>query len=120
VEPVEAAAAEVGARGPVASAVPRVVVTPVLPVVPADQGMVRVQKRRLDRLVAESGELRTARLRLDSRRLELEALEEQLQRWRAEWSLASKALARHARRRARKARGGENAVVANGGSNGNS
>jgi two-component system chemotaxis sensor kinase CheA len=66
-----------------------------------DQGVIRVPKRRLDRLVAESAELRTARLRLDARRGELEQLDELVQRWRNEWVSAKKALRRHGRRRSR-------------------
>jgi two-component system chemotaxis sensor kinase CheA len=83
-----------------------------------DQGVIRVPKRRLDRLVAESAELRTARLRLDVRRGELEQLDELVQRWRSEWASAKKALVRHGRRRSKMPRSGNggawNGTAANG------
>jgi two-component system chemotaxis sensor kinase CheA len=83
-----------------------------------DQGVIRVPKRRLDRLVAESAELRTARLRLDVRRGELEQLDELVQRWRNEWASARKALVRHGRRRSKMPRSGNggawNGTAANG------
>jgi two-component system chemotaxis sensor kinase CheA len=76
-----------------------------------DQGVVRVPKRRLDRLVAESAELRTARLRLDARRGELEQLDELVQRWRNEWAAAKRALDRHGRRRSKMLRDGNGAAL---------
>jgi two-component system chemotaxis sensor kinase CheA len=82
-----------------------------------DQGVIRVPKRRLDRLVAESAELRTARLRLDARRGELEQLDELVQRWRSEWLAAKKALGRRGRRRSRMPRDGNGAAL-NGTANG--
>ena len=61
-------------------------------------GMLRVSKRRLDRLVARSGELRSARLRLDARRRDLERLDELVQRWRSEWTVGKRSQGRAAPR----------------------
>ncbi len=81
---------------------------------PEDPGVVRVPRRRLDRLVAESAELRAARSRFETRSRELSDLEEQVQRLRNEFASTRKALNRESRRRLRKR------SLANGGStNGN-
>lgn len=69
---------------------------------PEDPGVVRVPRRRLDRLVAESAELRAARSRFETRSRELADLEEQVQRLRHEFASTRKALNRESRRRLRK------------------
>jgi two-component system chemotaxis sensor kinase CheA len=69
---------------------------------PLEDGLLRVKKRRVERLLGQTGELRTARLRLDARAGELEAFGDQLQRLRAEWVSGRRALTRNMRRRARK------------------
>jgi two-component system chemotaxis sensor kinase CheA len=69
---------------------------------PEDPGVVRVPRRRLDRLVAESAELRAARSRFEARSRELADLEELVQRLRNEFASTRKALNRENRRRFRK------------------
>ncbi len=63
-----------------------------------DPGVVRVPRRRLDRLVAESAELRAARSRFEARGRELWELEELLLRLRNELTSARKALNGETRR----------------------
>jgi two-component system chemotaxis sensor kinase CheA len=86
---------------------------------PEDPGVVRVPRRRLDRLVAESAELRAARSRFEARSRELADLDELVQRLRNEFASTRKALNRENRRRVRK-RAAANGAAANGaGANGN-
>ena len=80
---------------------------------PEDPGVVRVPRRRLDRLVAESAELRAARSRLEARSRELADLDELVQRLRTEFASTRKALNRENRRRFRK-RAAANGAAANG------
>jgi two-component system chemotaxis sensor kinase CheA len=80
---------------------------------PEDPGVVRVPRRRLDRLVAESAELRAARSRFEARSRELADLDELVQRLRNEFASTRKALNRENRRRFRK-RAAANGAAANG------
>ena len=62
--------------------------------------MVRIPGRRLDALMAQTGELQVARLRLDARREELHGLQELVARLRNEWRISTPARTPRARREA--------------------
>ncbi|MET0595124.1 MAG: hybrid sensor histidine kinase/response regulator [Polyangiaceae bacterium] len=80
---------------------------------PADAGnVIRVRGSKLDVLLAQSGELLVARRRLEARRDQLATLQEFATRWRAEWRIVDKSLAK----RVRKLRSGDES--SNGTSNG--
>jgi two-component system chemotaxis sensor kinase CheA len=76
---------------------------PVRPIEPG--GAVRVPRRRLDALLAQSGELLVARRRFESRSAELQSLQELLSAWRSEWRLADQALRRWGRKQAAESHG---------------
>ena len=60
--------------------------------------VVRVRGAKLDSLLAQSGELLVARRRLEARRDQVSSLQEFVARWRSEWRVVEKALAKRARR----------------------
>jgi two-component system, chemotaxis family, sensor kinase CheA len=65
-----------------------------------DSGVVRVTGRRLDALLAQSGELLAARRRFDERQSDVSSLQELVDRFRREWTLAHQALGSSLRRHA--------------------
>jgi two-component system chemotaxis sensor kinase CheA len=65
--------------------------------------VVRVRGQKLDSLLAQSGELLVARRRLEARTAQVSSLQEFVARWRAEWRIVEKAVAK----RTRRARGGD-------------
>jgi two-component system, chemotaxis family, sensor kinase CheA len=60
--------------------------------------VVRVRRTKLDMLLAQSGELLVARRRLEARRDQVSTLQDFVARWRADWRIVDKLLAKRARR----------------------
>jgi two-component system chemotaxis sensor kinase CheA len=104
--PSSAARAEIAPRtadiSPVAAPAGRNEIAPSAPrdSAPAPDGtnVVRVRGTKLDSLLAQSGELLVARRRLEARRDQVSSLQEFVARWRSEWRIVDKSLAKRARR----------------------
>ena len=66
---------------------------------PDAPNVVRVRGAKLDSLLAQSGELLVARRRLEARADQMSAMQEFATRWRSEWRVVEKSLAKRARGR---------------------